>query len=68
MFFGTHKPNATVFRVAKGDLGNPGDVPAGMYSVLLFLMHEATKFMMPSGKNPPAEKSLQGRVLTSTWL
>ena len=32
IFRGTHKSNATVFRAAKEDLGNPGNVPAGLFN------------------------------------
>jgi hypothetical protein len=42
MFRGTHKPKATVFRIAK-DLGKSTDFLTGTVSILFFVMLKASQ-------------------------
>ena len=68
-FRGTPKSNATVFCAAKEDLDNPGDVPVGLFfESFVFIMHDTTKLLMPSGKNSTAVKFPLERNFSSTWL
>ena len=51
MFRGTHKPKATVFRIAK-DLGKSTDFLTGTVSILFFVMLKASQIQIPERGRP----------------